>query len=151
MSLNRRSFLRALVGVPFAAKAIEAIIARGAPAPQPIALTPEPKWKKPAPGPQPVYGFSGAPVPSGYHGIVRVYEDGLAPIQVGDLVRVNDVGRIEYGTDDDRFVVGYVVGYVVGSTVNCSSVGPIETVVDIQLTGGIPVSSTVLRAVTGQQ
>jgi hypothetical protein len=41
MSLSRASFLRALIGAPFAAKAVERIIANGVAKPAPVSLTPE--------------------------------------------------------------------------------------------------------------
>ncbi len=47
MSLARRSFLRALIGIPVAAKAMERIIAGGAqPKVEPVRPTPQPAWEQ---------------------------------------------------------------------------------------------------------
>lgn len=51
---GRRNFLRALVGAPVAAVAIERIIAAGGPAApkvEPVKPAPEPKWEKAVPWP----------------------------------------------------------------------------------------------------
>ncbi len=71
MSISRGSFLRALIGAPFAAKAVERIIAGGAPKPkvEPIRPTLEPVWARPgAWDPKDfavsgVFCWSGEPVP----------------------------------------------------------------------------------------
>lgn len=63
MSLSRASFLRALIGAPFAAKAVERIIANGVAAPAPVPVkptTPEPRasaWDE-----ERFYSFTGMPL-----------------------------------------------------------------------------------------
>ncbi len=46
MSLSRGSFLRALIGAPFAAKAVERMIANGAPKPVPVKPTVQPPYER---------------------------------------------------------------------------------------------------------
>ena len=127
MSVNRRSFLRALIGAPFAAKALEAIIAKSvaAPvvAPVPVAATPEPKWEKPSlahiPACYPTtgfaysatpYNFSGVCVPD-YHPFVTVPFDVASPVIINDLVEVDAYGRVvPHIEGSSRHLLGRVIG-----------------------------------------
>ena len=126
VALNRRSFLRALIGVPFAAKALERIISNGVAAP--ITPTPEPAWMKPSAVPPLLpYQQSGMAVPTVYPGIVRI-QDAPYTLQPGDLVKVNGDGTVEKCEQGDPMMVGWVVGTHVG----CRSDGPIDWHVDVQ-------------------
>lgn len=71
MSLARRSFLRALIGAPVAAKAVERIIANGVTPPkvEPVKPTPEPRWKLGDRWDSKVYACSGYVSPFSVSGV----------------------------------------------------------------------------------
>lgn len=137
MGLNRRSFLRALIGAPFATKALERIITNGIAAPvvEPVKPTPEPKWIAPvnrdwnAPEDYQItgYSYSGTPVPVYDPGVIRVYTSDLNEIGPGDPVKVDPDGKIVRCENNDEARVGWVVQ----TQIEAFSDEPIQMSVDI--------------------